>query len=93
MEEIKKAIEREDENIFAGIPGLGKKRTQTIILELSGKIKNLAKKKTPDADEAEEALAALGFPRKEIKEILAKIPTEIRDTETRIKEALKMLGR
>lgn len=93
LEEIKKAIEREDENLFSGIPGLGKKRTQTIIWELSDKIKNLSKKKTKEADETEEALAALGFPRKKIKEILAKIPTEIRDTEIRIKEALKMLGR
>jgi Holliday junction DNA helicase RuvA len=93
LEKIKKAIEREDESLFAGIPGLGKKRTQAIILELSGKITNLYKKKTKEADEAEEALAVLGFPRTKIKETLSKIPSEIRDTETRIKEALKLLGR
>lgn len=93
IEEIKKAIERGDEKIFEGISGIGRKRAQAIILELSGKIKEISKVKAARADEAEEALVNLGFSRQRIRETLSKIPPETKDTESRIKEALKMLGK
>ncbi|MCJ7787057.1 Holliday junction branch migration protein RuvA [Patescibacteria group bacterium] len=40
LEKLKKAIEERDEKIFEGISGIGRKRTQAIILELSGKLKS-----------------------------------------------------
>lgn len=40
LEKLKKAIEEQDEKIFEGISGIGRKRTQAIILELSGKLKS-----------------------------------------------------
>jgi len=40
LEKLKKAIEEQDEKIFEGISGIGRKRTQAIILELAGKLKS-----------------------------------------------------
>src|SRR3989344_7893499 len=75
------------------IKGIGQKRMQKILLELTGKIKELKK---PGAfareNDATEALISLGLPRQKAKEALSGIP-ENADTEIKIKEALKILGR
>lgn len=96
LEKLKKAIEKQKEKVFEKIPGIGRKRAQAIILELSGILREISKeklkgKKTPD--EVEEALVNLGFPRQRAKEALSKIPEGIKDIEQRIKEALKILGK
>lgn len=88
LQAIKKAIEREDESFFKGIPGVGKKKIQKLILELTGKLKTPEKQKK---DDALDALLSLGFSHKEAKEALQKIPREIEDTEARVKEALKFI--
>lgn len=75
------------------IKGIGQKRMQKILLELTGKIKELKKPNEADsADDAAEALASLGFPKQKVREVLAKIPGDI-SKEERIKMALKILGR
>ncbi len=75
------------------IKGIGQKRMQKILLELTGKIKELSvPAKTAVADDALDALISLGLPRQKAKEALSVIP-ENTDTETKIKEALKILGR
>src|SRR3989338_11164559 len=62
LEKIKDRILAQDEKIFAGIPGIGAKKAQTIILELTGKIKLLEGGKGKGAaDPAEDALVQLGF--------------------------------
>ena len=93
LEKIKKDIEIHNEKIFEGIPGIGKKKVQTIILELSGRIKEIEKPSSKQYDEAEEALINLGFSKDKVREALSKIPKETKDTENRIKEALKNLGK
>lgn len=93
LEKIKERIVSHDERLFEGIPGIGKKKAMTIILELSGKIKEFTKKEKPKADEAEEGLVSLGFSRQKAKDALARIPKDIKDTDERVKEALKILGR
>jgi len=93
LEKIKKDIETHNEKIFEGIPGIGKKKVQTIILELSGRIKEIEKPSSKQYDEAEEALINLGFSKDKVREALSKIPKETKDTENRIKEALKNLGK
>src|SRR3989344_5853470 len=45
LEKIKDKILKQDEKIFAGIPGIGSKKAMTIILELTGKIKSLSLQK------------------------------------------------
>lgn len=93
LEKIKERILNQDEKLFSSIPGIGQKKAMTIILELTGKIKNISKERLPGGDEVEDALVGLGFPRQKIKEVLLKIPKDIQDTQERIKEALKFLGK
>jgi len=66
---------------------------QKIILELTGKIKEISKKEKEEQDEVLETLVSLGFSRREIREVLGKLPKEIEDSKQRIKAALKMLGK
>lgn len=94
LEKIKDRILMQDEKIFEGIPGIGAKKAMTIILELTGKIKMISglKSKGP-ADEAENALSQLGFSRQQAKDALKQIPAYIKNTEERVKQALKNLGK
>ena len=95
LEKIKEEILAHNEQIFEKIPGIGRKKAQTIILELSGKIREAAKEKTKKREapnEVIEALIGLGFSRQKAKEALSKVPERIKDTEQRVKEALKILG-
>jgi Holliday junction DNA helicase RuvA len=94
LEKIKDKILNQDENVIAGIPGIGSKRAMTIILELTGKIKQLGSASAKaSADEAENALVQLGFSKQQAKEALSNIPQNIKNTEERIKLALKNLGK
>ena len=97
LEKIRKDIETQNEKIFGGIPGIGRKKIQTIILELSGRIREISESSSPakekEYNEAEEALINLGFSRQRVREALSKIPEETKDTESRIKEALTILGK
>lgn len=94
-DKIKKEIDKGNEKVFEDIPGIGEKKARKIILELSGKLKSpessLKKESIPE-DEAFLALVNLGFRKEEIKIALAKIPKDIRDTQEKIKQALKILG-
>ncbi|MBZ9572658.1 Holliday junction branch migration protein RuvA [Patescibacteria group bacterium] len=95
-EKIKKEIEKGNEKIFVGVPGIGQKKARKIILELSGKLKSpesSPKKETIPEDEAFLALVNLGFPREEAKKALAQLPKEIKNSQERIKQTLKILGR
>ncbi|TSC95110.1 MAG: holliday junction DNA helicase RuvA [Parcubacteria group bacterium Licking1014_1] len=91
LDKIKDRILTQDEKIFEGIPGIGSKKAMTIILELTGKIKMLGGKKG-SSDEAENALMQLGFSKQQAKESLSRVPGAIKETEERIKLALKNLG-
>jgi Holliday junction DNA helicase RuvA len=73
--------------------GLGSKKLQKILLELTGKIEEINKKEKKDAkiDEAFEALMGLGFSRNQVIEALSQLPIQMKKTEQRIKEALKLL--
>lgn len=91
LEKIKDKILKQDENVFAGIPGIGQKRAMTIILELTGKIKQLGSAKA-SADEAENGLVQLGFSKQQAREALSHLPAS-KPSEERIKLALKYLGK
>lgn len=91
LEKIKERIENNDATLFEGIPGIGKKKAMSIVLELSGKIRSLPPVKKED--EAETTLMSLGFPKQKAKEALFRVPEDVKDTEERIKKALKILGK
>jgi len=92
LDKIKDRILKQDEKIFEGIPGIGSKKAMTIILELTGKIKMLGQKKG-SADEAEGALMQLGFSKQQAKDALSRVSSSIKDSEERVKLALKNLGK
>ncbi len=87
IEEVKKRIINQDPNVFQGIIGMGAKRKASLILELSGKIKQEEIKKT----EEEKALVSLGFSLQETREVLKKIDVSL-SLEEKVKQALKFLG-
>jgi len=96
LKEIKKDIEEKNTEVFEAIPGVGKKRAQKIILELTGKIEKEfgSKSSSGSKDEtAVQALINLGFSKKRAKKALSEIPDDIEKKEERIKEALKILGK
>ena len=91
LQELKKAIEK------GKIPkGISKKKLQRVLLELTGKIKEISEKETEkEKTEREilETLKSLGFSLFEAKEALSKIPPHFKEPEERLKEALKILGK
>lgn len=93
LEKLKKAIETKEEKFLAPLKGIGRKRIQRIILELTGKFKEIEKKTSFQEDEAFGALLSLGFSKNAAKRALLKIPKEIKDTKKRIQEALRFLGK
>ncbi|PIR89983.1 hypothetical protein COU04_00925 [bacterium (Candidatus Gribaldobacteria) CG10_big_fil_rev_8_21_14_0_10_33_41] len=78
------------------IPGIGKKKAQKVILELSGKIKNLETFKKDKNDLKEEetflALINLGFSKEKIKKVLSQLPKEIKTPQEKIKKALEIFN-
>ncbi|MFA5386959.1 MAG: Holliday junction branch migration protein RuvA [Candidatus Paceibacterota bacterium] len=93
MEKIKEDLEKG--KVPCDVKGLGQKRLQKILLELTGKIKDISRKsgkKSEDQDDALSALISLGFPRQEAKEALSSLPLEIEGAKERVKQALKILG-
>lgn len=93
MDKIKDDLEHG--RIPADVKGLGQKRLQKIILELTGRIKEFVAKpgsfKTARQDDALEALISLGFARQAALEALAALPPETQTIEARVKGALKFL--
>ena len=92
LDRIKQKILAQDESVFSGIHGIGEKKAKTIILELTGKINSFIRSKS-SSDEAESALTQLGFTKQQAKDALSKVPLSIKNSEERIKEALKNLGK
>ncbi len=96
--ELKNAIILGDENLLTSAPGIGKKTAGRIILELKdkiGKLQLLENYETTVASSSEkeeiEALIGLGYNRFEAVEALKSVPQG--SVSTRIRDALKILGR
>jgi len=77
--------------------GIGRKTAERVILELKSKIKlKTAKTLTEKLDldtEVEEALVGLGYSRRQVREVLSRIPPEIKKIEDRLREALRLLSK
>jgi Holliday junction DNA helicase RuvA len=96
-EEIIKAILRADTSFFAGVPRLGTKNAQKIIIELKGKLGSQGDidlaGEMPQDNDALEALVNIGYSRQEARKALREIGKEIETTEEKIKMALRYLGK
>lgn len=91
LEKLKEIIEKGQ--LPKEIKGIGKKRAQKILLELTGKAKEIeTPQKIAKTDEALDALISLGFSKQRAKEALSKISGEMPEEE-KIKKALEILGR
>ena len=93
IEILKKAISSNDTSYLTKISGIGKKTAEKMIIELRDKVgeedKDLSLRSELDALEA---LKALGYSQNEARDALKKVSGEM-DINTKIKEALKMLGK
>lgn len=91
---IMDAIERENIIYLKKFPKIGEKLARQIILDLKGKLEFIATGITDDAivdeEELKEALLALGYKEKEIKNVIGKVDST-KTIEEKIKEALKLL--
>jgi len=94
IETLKNAIANEESSILTKVSGIGKKTAEKIILELKSKISDKIFSGGMSTDsEAIDALTSLGYKLKDAREILKKIPKEVKSVEDRVREALKLLGK
>tara|TARA_Y100000310_G_scaffold85265_1_gene82101 strand:+ start:16740 stop:17345 length:606 start_codon:yes stop_codon:yes gene_type:complete len=93
VEEFKKTIDKDGFKVFEAVKGIGRKKIQKIVLELTGKLTKLEKKEPLSEDPAVDALVSLGFSRQKSREVLKEVLPKIKDSEQRVKEALKILGK
>ncbi|MBI3379976.1 Holliday junction branch migration protein RuvA [Candidatus Gottesmanbacteria bacterium] len=97
LAKIKEAIVKGDVDFFTTVPRLGRKNAQKIIIELRSKLGSLADLDlTAEGSESKEIIEALktfGFSQSEAKDALKFIKDIEGDTSTKIKSALKYLGK
>ena len=95
-DEITKAIADSDVSFFSGVPRLGTKNAQKIIIELKNKVEggelDLAGISNGSRRELASALKTFGFTTKEINEAVRNIDRSV-SVEEQIKMALKYLGK
>lgn len=94
IEKIKEAVINENPELLGGIPGVGKKTAQSIILHLHGKIKGesgYSGREVSDIDrDVIAALTGLGYSLVEAQSATQAIPRDAPDDlEARIKIALR----
>ena len=89
---IADAVERSDSELLAHTPGIGKKTTEKIILELKGKLTHLQNADTNDNTfEVRLALEALGYTPREVNEVVSKLDKKEKNVSKLITEALTKL--
>jgi Holliday junction DNA helicase RuvA len=91
-DELRRRVETQDIEALTRVPGVGKKTAQRIILDLKGKLPELdaAAPGQAIADEAVDALEALGYSRREAADALEGV--EGGTVEERIRAALRGLA-
>jgi len=97
VDTLKQAIGTGDTSYLTKVSGIGRKTAEKVVLELRDKMRAHADmKETPSTLRAEsdvvEALKSLGYSQNEIREALKKVPPETIGTNSRVREALKILG-
>ncbi|MDO8522918.1 MAG: Holliday junction branch migration protein RuvA [bacterium] len=96
VDTIRRAIAEGDISYLTKVSGIGKKTAQKIVLELkdklSGGISFVSETLKDDADILE-ALVSLGYTQKDAREMLSKIPHDIKGRDKRLEAALKLTKR
>ncbi|MDP3982255.1 MAG: Holliday junction branch migration protein RuvA [bacterium] len=94
IEDLRKAVREKDEEYFKRVKGVGKKKVQKVILELTGLLEAaFSHGREPEHDrDAAQALMSLGFSRRDALEALENIPNDL-SPEEKVKAALKSVRR
>jgi len=94
---LETAIQTRDTSHLIKVSGLGKKVAEKIVMELKDKVGALdSSKMTVEMSsnmDVIEALKALGYDAEEARDALKKIGNDVTSTNSKIKEALKILGK
>jgi holliday junction DNA helicase RuvA len=90
VDAVRQAISNQDAAVFTRISGIGLKTAEKIIVELKNKV--ASDKSQVTGSDAFEALIALGYNSREVREALKKIDVNL-SSSAQLKEALKLLGR
>ena len=92
IETLRKAISTGDTSYLTKISGIGRKTAGKIVIELRDRVGEEIKDGSLQIElDALEALKSLGYSQNEARKALKKVTTE-KDTNTKIREALKILG-
>ena len=93
IETLKNAIGSNDISYLTKISGIGRKTAEKIIIELRDKVeKGVSSVSLRNELDALEALKSLGYSQNEARDTLKQLPGDM-DINTKIKEALKILGK
>lgn len=96
--EILQALRKADVDFFTGVPRLGRKNAQKLIIELKNKIGGegdlaLDGEENTISSDTVQALLSIGFSEKEAREAVRKIGDRGENVNEKVKLALKQLGR
>jgi len=89
VESIKQAIANQDAAIFTRISGIGSKTAERIIVDLKNKVGPADG--TSGSSEIFDALLALGYNQREVRDVINKIDNK-KPQEQQLKQALQFLG-
>lgn len=94
VDQITNAIASGDAALITGVPGIGKKTAERIVLELKDKIGSQwlvsqGVQNIKDSSELMEALVSLGYSASEAAKAVASLPNSVENLEERLKLALK----
>lgn len=93
-EEILQAIRKADVDFFTGVPRLGRKNAQKLIIELKGKLGSVEEVDLGEGDnEVMQVLIGFGFSTEEARRALRDIGDKSITTAEKVKLALKHLGK
>ncbi|MGC9048755.1 MAG: Holliday junction branch migration protein RuvA [Patescibacteria group bacterium] len=95
ISDLRRAILNESYETLTKVFGIGRKTAERIIIEMKGKIEKgfgMAAEETEDK-EVIDALVQLGYSLREAREVIRKIPEDVKGAKNRLKEALKLISR
>ena len=94
---LKKAIVSGDMSVLTKVSGIGQKTAQRIIIELKGKLRDVAKgsdgESLREGSDVIDALVGLGYSRSQAQSAFREVPESVVGVENKVKEALKILGK
>ncbi len=92
---LRKAVANDDTSYLTKVSGIGKKNAEKIVLELRGKLTTSMEDKSDNLraeGDVMEALLSLGYNERDVREVLKKIPKDLKKESEQVKQALKLLS-